>query len=94
MDDALTSLFRDFDRGAISRRQLLQVLGIAVVASPLSAFAQGSCGGANAGSPRCDMTPFPPPFEPTGWKTVLMDHFTMTVEDYEKEAAYYNALMG
>ena len=94
MDDALTRLFNDFDRGRISRRHLLQMLGVAAVASPLSAFAQGSCGGANAGTPRCNTMPFPAPFEPTGWKTVLMDHFTMQVEDYEKEAAYYNALMG
>ena len=35
----------------------------------------------------------PEPFEPTGWKTVLLDHFSCKVEDHEKEAAYYNALM-
>jgi catechol 2,3-dioxygenase-like lactoylglutathione lyase family enzyme len=94
MNDALTLLFSQFDRGTISRRQLLQALGIATVAAPLSAFAQGSCGGANAGTPRCNTTPFPPPFEPTGWKTVLLDHFSMHVVDYQKEAAYYSALMG
>ena len=94
MDDVLTRLFGEFDRGNVSRRQLLQALGIAVVASPMAAFAQGSCGGANAGTPRCNTTPFSPPFEPTGWKTVLLDHFSMQVVDYEKEAAYYNALMG
>lgn len=93
MDDALTTLFNDFDRGRISRRHLLQMLGVAAVASPLSAFAQGSCSGANAGTPRCNTTPFPPPFEPTGWKTMVLDHWKMHVEDYAKEAAYYNALM-
>lgn len=94
MDDALTTLFNDFDCGRISRRHLLQMLGVAAVASPLSALAQGSCGGANAGTPRCNTTPFPPPFEPTGWKTVYMDHFSLQVEDVQKEAAYYQALMG
>lgn len=93
MDDALTKLFGEFDRGTVSRRQLLQALGIAVVASPMAAFAQGSCGGENAGTPRCNTTPFPPPFDPTGWKTVLLDHFSMQVVDYPKEAAYYSALM-
>src|SRR4029077_16128901 len=28
------------------------------------------------------------------WKTVLLDHFSMQVVDYEKEAAFFNALMG
>src|ERR1043166_513634 len=95
MPDALERLFNDFDSGTISRRQLFQALGLAVVAAPISrALGQGSCGGANAGTPRCDTIPFKDPFAPTGWKTVLMDHFTMQVEDYEKEAAFYNALMG
>ncbi len=96
MSDALTRLFTDFDGGIISRRQLLQMLGLAAIAVPMTrgAVAQGSCGGANAGTPRCNTTPFPPPFEPTGWKTVLLDHFSLQAEDYEKEAAYYNALMG
>jgi catechol 2,3-dioxygenase-like lactoylglutathione lyase family enzyme len=95
MDDAVARVFQRFDRGVITRRQLLQALGIAAVAAPISsALGQGSCGGAKVGTPACNTTPFPPPFEPTGWKTVLMDHFSMQVVDYEKEAAYYNALMG
>src|SRR4029079_2054302 len=35
-----------------------------------------------------------PPFDPTGWKTVLLDHFTMHVTDAEKEAAFYAAFLG
>lgn len=94
MEDALTRLFNDFDRGKVSRRQLLQALGIAAVATPVAAFGQGSCGGAKAGTPQCNTKPFPPPFESTGWKTVLLDHFSVQVADLEKEAAYYSALMG
>jgi electron transfer flavoprotein alpha subunit len=93
MSDALTKLFSDFDRGDISRRHLLQMLGAAAVVRPALAFAQGSCGGANASLPRCDKTPAKLPFEPTGWKTVLLDHFSVQVADYQKEAAYYAALM-
>ena len=93
MSDALSTLFTDFDRGRISRRQLLQALGIAVAMRPASAFAQGQCGGARAGTPECDPTPAKLPFEPTGWKTVLLDHFSCQVADYPKEAAYYAALM-
>jgi catechol 2,3-dioxygenase-like lactoylglutathione lyase family enzyme len=89
----LATLFHAFDRGRLSRRQLLQALGVAVAIRPASAFAQGQCGGARAGTPDCDTTPAKLPFEPTGWKTVLLDHLSCQAVDYSKEAAYYAALM-
>ena len=46
------SLFSAFDRGVISRRQLLQALGIAVAIKPAAALAQGQCGGAKQGHAR------------------------------------------
>src|SRR5258705_7874587 len=93
MSAELATLFIDFDRGRLSRRQLLKALGVAVAIRPASAFAQGQCGGARAGTPECDPTPAKLPFAPTGWKTVLLDHFSCQVADYPKEAAYYQALM-
>ena len=93
MSADLATLFNDFDRGRLSRRQLLKALGVALAVRPASAFAQGQCGGARAGTPECDPTPAKLPFEPTGWKTVLLDHFSCQVADYPKEAAYYAALM-
>ena len=87
------NLFDAFDRGVISRRHLLQALGIAVAMRPAAALAQGQCGGANKGTPGCDPTPAKLPFEPTGWKTAGLDHFSCQVADYPKEAAYYQALM-
>ena len=87
------SLFSAFDRGVISRRQLLQALGIAVAMKPAAALAQGQCGGALKGTPECSTIPAKLPFEPTGWKTVMLDHFTCQCADYPKEAAYYQALM-
>jgi catechol 2,3-dioxygenase-like lactoylglutathione lyase family enzyme len=77
----------------MSRRQWLHALGIAAAARPLSALAQGRCM-LTLGSPSCVTTATPPPFEPTGWKTVALDHFTFRVADYQKEAAFYIALMG
>ena len=67
-------IFHAFDRGVISRRHLLQALGIAVAIKPATALAQGQCGGANKGTPGCETTPAKLP-ESTGWKTVLLDHF-------------------
>src|SRR5213076_3321275 len=68
-------------------------IGAAAALRPATAFAQGQCGGARAGTPECDPTPAKLPFAPTGWKTVLLDHFSCQVADYPKEAAYYAALM-
>src|SRR6185295_9514959 len=45
-------------------------------------------------SAACNKQVFKAPFEPTGWKTVLLDHFNMHVTDAEKEAAFYAAFMG
>lgn len=95
MEDGLSKLFSEYDRGTMSRRQLFQALGVAAagVALPMQLFSQGRCGGTNAGSAQCDTTPAKAPFEPTGWKTVYLDHFTLATADYKKEAAYYAALM-
>ncbi|HEX7139040.1 MAG TPA: VOC family protein [Vicinamibacterales bacterium] len=93
MSDDLNRLFTAFERGLLSRRQLLAALGVAVAVRPATAFAQGQCGGGRAGTPECDPTPAKLPFEPTGWKTVLLDHLSCQVVDYPKEAAYYAALM-
>lgn len=38
--------------------------------------------------------PIPPLFASTGWKTVALDHITFEMADYQKEAAFYIALMG
>jgi catechol 2,3-dioxygenase-like lactoylglutathione lyase family enzyme len=77
----------------ISRRTLLQALGAAAVAAPVTAFGQGRCI-RSFGSPDCNTSPIAPVFAPTGWKTVSLDHLTFRVADYQKEAAFYQALMG
>jgi predicted enzyme related to lactoylglutathione lyase len=94
--DELSRLFGNYDRGTISRRQLFQALGLAAVAMPLTrAFGQGSCAGRDRDtSAACNHNPLKAPFEPTGWRTVLLDHFYMQVTDPEREAAFYAALLG
>jgi hypothetical protein len=92
----LSRLFDDYDTGSITRRHLLQALGLAAVSVPLArALGQGSCAGRDRDtSAACNHTPFKAPFEPTGWKTVLLDHFKMQVTDPEREAAFYAAFLG
>ena len=80
-------------RATLSRRTMLRALGIAAAGAPLSAFAQGRCM-LTFGTPACNTTDIKPIFEPTGWKTVGLDHITFQVADYRKEAAFYIALMG
>ncbi len=89
MTDELSRLFDEFDRGRLSRRQLLKTLGFAVAVTPVVAMAQGR----RRGGPPPDTTPAKLPFARTGWKTVRFDDVTIEVADHEKEAAYYNALM-
>ena len=96
----LDRLFSAYDRGLVSRRQILKALGVAAVATPFSGslsriFAQGQCAGrANDTTAACIKRVMPPPFKPTGWKTTLMDHFSMRVTDAEREAAWYAAFLG
>ena len=89
------------DRDAVSRRNLLRALGLAVAGAPFarSAFGQGRCRD-GYGTPSCPLSadvataPIPPVFAPTGWKTVALDHIAFRMADYRKEAAFYIALMG
>lgn len=91
MNHELSRLLEGFD-GGLSRRQLLGALGAlagTVALTPKSVLA------AESPAPKKPWLGAPPtlPFEPTGWRTVLLDHLSCRVDDHEKEAAYYNALM-
>jgi len=83
----------------ISRRSLLRSLGIVIAGAPFAAvplteaIAQGRCR-LKLGSVGCDTTAIKPLFGSTGWKTTSLDHVTIRVADYKKEAAFYSALMG
>jgi len=89
VSDSLSRSFVPFDRARLSRRQLLQSAG-ALALAPASALTAPA-----PESPKKGWIGAPPtlPFEPTGWKTVLLDRLSCRVEDDEKEAAFYNALM-
>src|SRR5215471_18972494 len=74
----------------ISRRQLLAVIAALPVVS-VRGLAQTTAG---RGQQQRDTTPLTPPFEPTGWKTVWLDHLNYQCVDYRKAAAFYATLMG
>ena len=85
----IEKLFQDFDAGRLSRRDLLRAIGLAAIGLPMLARAQGGRRGAPA-----DTTHAPAPFEPTGWKTVWLDHITYQCTDYAKAVPFYAAVMG
>jgi len=82
-----------YDNRTVSRRSVLRGLGAAAVSAPLAALAQGRCM-LTFGTPACNTSDIPPLFEPTGWKTVALDHVVFRAAEYQKEAAFYIALMG
>jgi catechol 2,3-dioxygenase-like lactoylglutathione lyase family enzyme len=99
MDSPIDRLFRDFDRGRITRREMLRALGLAALAVPAASFAQGTRGdstgrGGRGNRAPADTTHAPAPFDATGWKTVWLDHISYQCTDYAKAAAFYSALMG
>ena len=88
-------------RRGISRRKLLQALGVAVAGArfPASLFGQGKCSD-GYGTQSCPLpadvatAPIKQVFASTGWRTVALDHITFQMPEYQKEAAFYIALMG
>jgi catechol 2,3-dioxygenase-like lactoylglutathione lyase family enzyme len=90
MSNELIKLLEAFDGGRLSRRKLLQALGAAAVLAPISSLAMPLLGDEQARG----MGPLEPaPFEPTGWKTVLLDHLSCKTADLQTETACYNTLM-
>lgn len=69
------------DDRTISRRRVLRTLGAAAVGAPLSVLAQGRCM-LTFGTPGCNTSDIPPVFEPTGWKTVALDHLVFQAADH------------
>ena len=98
MERPIDRLFREFEKGHVSRRDVLRARGLAALAVPAASFAQqrGDSTGRGGRGNRApgDTTHVPAPFDPTGWKTVWLDHITYQCTDYPKAAAFYTAVMG
>src|SRR5437667_230744 len=86
MEHVIEGLLKDFERGRMTRRQLIQSLALAAaaVAPAGTAFAQGTQ----------KASTIPPPHDPAPWKTVWLDHISYAVSDYRRSTAFYRDLMG
>ena len=86
MEHLIDGLLQDFERGKMSRRQLIQSLALAAAAAAPGGtlLAQG------AKAPSM----IPAAKDPAPWKTVWLDHISYAVSDYRRSAAFYRDLMG
>lgn len=79
MEHVISKLLTDFERGHLTRRQLIQSLAIAVTA----AAAAGSAPGASATA--ADEAPF---------TAVAVNHISFQVKDYARTRDFYAGLLG
>jgi catechol 2,3-dioxygenase-like lactoylglutathione lyase family enzyme len=86
MEHVIDNLLQDFERGRMTRRQLIQSLALAAaaVAPAGTVLAQGAQ----------KASTIPPQHDPTPWKTVWLDHISYAVSDYRRSTAFYRDLMG
>jgi catechol 2,3-dioxygenase-like lactoylglutathione lyase family enzyme len=83
METLINGLLDDFEKGKMTRRQLIQSLALAAAAAgPVAAV------GAQTAST------IPPATGPAPFKTVWLDHISYAVTDYRKSTAFYRDLMG
>jgi len=78
MEQVIAKLLEDFERGKMTRRQLIQSLALAAAAAPTVAAGQTVTA----------------PAAPAPWKTVWLDHISYQVADYKKSTEFYTSLMG
>src|SRR5215813_8530901 len=86
MEHVIDGLLRDFERGKMTRRQLIQSLALAAAAA--------APGGTVLAQETAKKSMIPAPKDPAPWKTVWLDHISYAVSDYRRSAAFYRDLMG
>ena len=86
MEAIVSALIDRFEQGKVTRRELIHSLAVLAAAGPARAHAGTQQNPTPAATPQA--------FEPTGWKTVSLDHISFAVADYRKSAAFYRDLMG
>ena len=88
MESLIDGLLNDFEKGKMTRRQLIQSLALVAAAAPAAAAQEAGR------AARAPAAPIPQAFTPTGWKTVYLDHISYAVSDYRRSTAFYRDLMG
>jgi catechol 2,3-dioxygenase-like lactoylglutathione lyase family enzyme len=82
METVINGLLTDFEKGKMTRRQLIQSLALAAAAAPAATVVAQTA------------STIPPATGPAPFKTVWLDHISYAVTDYRKSTAFYRDLMG
>jgi catechol 2,3-dioxygenase-like lactoylglutathione lyase family enzyme len=82
METIINGLLTDFEKGKMTRRQLIQSLALAAAAAPA------------AGAAAQTASTIPAATGPAAFKTVWLDHISYAVTDYRTSTAFYRDLMG
>ncbi len=85
MEEIIAGLLNDFEKGKMTRRQLIRSLALAAAAAAPAGTALAAAGQASM---------IPPPKDPAPWKTVWLDHISFQCTDYRRSTAFYRDLMG
>jgi catechol 2,3-dioxygenase-like lactoylglutathione lyase family enzyme len=83
MESVIDRLISQFERGTLSRRQLVQMLAMVAVGSPAAAASAKSAPAATTSV--ASVAPL---------KTVWLDHISYQVADYKKSVDFYTHLLG
>jgi len=86
MEQIVDGLLKDFERGKLTRRQLVQQLAFGMAAGPAAL--------ASAQTKPAAPSTIPAPKAPTGWNTVFLDHISFAVADYRRSTTFYRDLLG
>lgn len=78
MEQIIDNLLNDFERGKMSRRQLVQILAV----------------GALAGSATPALSAVPQAAAPRKLKAISVNHFVLAVADYTRTRDFYSDLLG
>jgi len=85
MEEVIINLLHQFERGAITRRQLVQGLTFGVVSMAAGVAAQAAATAA--------ATPAAPPAS-KGFKATGVNHISLEVADYRRSRDFYSELLG
>src|SRR5262245_30766109 len=80
MENVVAGLLQEFERGKLTRRQLVQTLALLATGSPVAAAVAETAAAK--------------PAQGTPWKTVYLDHISFQVSDYKRSTEFYTDLMG
>ena len=86
MEHIIAKLLQDFERGHMTRRQLIQSLALAATTATAATAAAAPSAATTVSAPGAD--------EGTGFTALAVNHISYQVKDYTKTRDFYSSLLG